>query len=352
MNNVSRPGKRKRLLDEVRESASQVRESERRARLWFYQCIECGKFESDLQQAIQRCPQCGRAVQCYQLRDVGQALREDELGMVASKRASRLIDEYFFAKFKEAQSSKKQAQSREELNKWFREQEKIAWKYYELFPRCTGRSTWVKEWLETREFEDPAFSSKKELRARLARDEVQRVLPEMMLSSLATGAPAPAKEQADMSEPVTCFPILEGLEWKEVIITFITETAVEIKARNARKKYTYAEMGFKDGRCTEKPNMAWELLRQFAEGRGEKSWEDPPEETGRTNLQKKIQLLRKALKNFFKIQEDPFHPYRRTLSAAQQAVRDTQEFYRSRTILPGKRKRRGAYRTRFEISIR
>jgi hypothetical protein len=49
MNNVSRPGKRKRLLDEVRESASQVRESERRARLWFYQCIECGKFESDLQ---------------------------------------------------------------------------------------------------------------------------------------------------------------------------------------------------------------------------------------------------------------------------------------------------------------
>jgi hypothetical protein len=157
------------------------------------------------------------------------------------------------------------------------------------------------------------------------------------------------------------FASLEGLKWQEISMTLISDTSVLVKARHVSERYTYAEMGFKDRR-TDKPIKLWiETLPVLASLCGEISWQDPLSEEKRTRLQKDISRLRKVLRGFFHIREDPFEQYRKTLSIHQQVARDTdREQYQYKVgpgggvkripVAPTQSRRPGAYKAKFTIN--
>src|SRR5262249_19532987 len=124
------------------------------------------------------------------------------------------------------------------------------------------------------------------------------------------------------------FPSPPDLGWEEVTIRFVSDTAVQIRAGDVSRDYTFAEAGFKDGRSAEKPDKLWLLLRVFARVDGELTREmlqklaenpgRPPapvkklaENIGRAPAAVKtaVKELRKRLCALVGIDDDPFHPY-------------------------------------------
>ena len=65
-------------------------------------------------------------------------------------------------------------------------------------------------------------------------------------------------------------------------------------------------MGFEDKR-NGSPNKQWMLLYLLAKNNGQISWKDY---TAKLDIKKKKQLLSKALKEYFKIDDDPFFAYK------------------------------------------
>ena len=91
---------------------------------------------------------------------------------------------------------------------------------------------------------------------------------------------------------------------------FTENEVVEISVRDETDLYTYAEMGFKDGR-TGGPDLQWVVLRDaFARRSGEILVEDVGEEGFVDKLKHKITPIRKRLRYFFGLQDDPFDSYR------------------------------------------
>jgi hypothetical protein len=86
--------------------------------------------------------------------------------------------------------------------------------------------------------------------------------------------------------------------WGEISIVFVNDKAVEIHSNGIVQNKTFDELGFSDGRRAEAQKVQWELLRQFAEGRGELA--------PYTDIAKKVSSLRGCLKKAFPtLSDDP-----------------------------------------------
>lgn len=91
--------------------------------------------------------------------------------------------------------------------------------------------------------------------------------------------------------------------WERIEISFLSDERVQIRDGSQIETRNYAEFGFADGR-NGKPDQAWLTLRALAEARGTirdgaKTGRDWPK------VEKRMQKIRKALRNHFGISADP-----------------------------------------------
>jgi len=114
-------------------------------------------------------------------------------------------------------------------------------------------------------------------------------------------------------QPIGRFPTPKGLRWEEITIIFTSNEAVRIKARQISKIYTFAELGFKDGRKGDTPDSRWRIFKEgFARHEGEISYQtDDVTQNTRDNLKAVVKDIRKRLKVFMDLDDDPFYPYRK-----------------------------------------
>lgn len=92
--------------------------------------------------------------------------------------------------------------------------------------------------------------------------------------------------------------------WDTIEISFLSDERIQIYNGTDTKPYNYAEFGFADSR-NGKPNQAWVTLRDLAEAKGiilinarrVSPW---------PKVEKRIQEIRKALRDHFGITSDPF----------------------------------------------
>ena len=136
--------------------------------------------------------------------------------------------------------------------------------------------------------------------------------------------------------------IPSNAKWEDITIKFVDGHNVDIKCKDKTNRSDYKEMGFEDSK-SRKPNKQWEFLKQLAENQGELAWEkSPPSKTSGMRkirqdfgydydedaptasknkgfsiikapdkAKKTKQLLAKTLKTYFRINEDPFFPYKK-----------------------------------------
>ncbi|MFB0563285.1 MAG: hypothetical protein ACETWM_18950 [Candidatus Lokiarchaeia archaeon] len=102
------------------------------------------------------------------------------------------------------------------------------------------------------------------------------------------------------------FPTPPNTTWDKVKIQFISECSVRIMIGSVQKTYTYEQIGFKDNRKIDSPDKQWEFLRYLAQSVGKLSWQ---EELAIPYPKKRIQEIRKRLRTFMGLEDDPFFPY-------------------------------------------
>jgi len=105
-----------------------------------------------------------------------------------------------------------------------------------------------------------------------------------------------------------------GTTWEQVHIEFLHDEVVRITAGQLTEHRSFEDMGFCDRRkYGERPDEAWSHLRTMAKLKGCIEWSDDVEdidESERTKVKKWISELRKRLREYFGIPDDPFQPYR------------------------------------------
>ncbi|MCH7687545.1 MAG: hypothetical protein IH899_12835 [Planctomycetes bacterium] len=91
-------------------------------------------------------------------------------------------------------------------------------------------------------------------------------------------------------------------------IRFLSDHKIQVNVLGRSEVFNYAEAGFENHK-TQNPNLAWILLRQFAERNGQV---DRPRDrrSDLRRMEKSVQAIRKRFKELFKIPDDPFLPYR------------------------------------------
>lgn len=104
------------------------------------------------------------------------------------------------------------------------------------------------------------------------------------------------------------FPTPEGTRWEDVTIQIVSKDSIKISVKEVHKRFNYAEIGFKDKRKGDLPDSQWEVLKDFGAQNGEISWGS---QRAQLKIQKKIQKIRKRLRNLIGIDGDPFYPYRK-----------------------------------------
>lgn len=100
-----------------------------------------------------------------------------------------------------------------------------------------------------------------------------------------------------------------GTKWSEVYIKFVSEETVIITSGNVTETKSFAEMGFADLRKVDEPDKLWLLLRFMALHDGRLGWDDNLLIDDITKRKKQVSDIRKRLRSYFGIQEDPFNPY-------------------------------------------
>jgi len=98
------------------------------------------------------------------------------------------------------------------------------------------------------------------------------------------------------------FPTPPGACWSDVKIRFLDGHTVSVSVGGVSRRYTYEEMGLGTANAR-KPTVQWDLLRAFAAGRGQLTWES--HHASRHN-QKRKERLAQRLQAFFGIDSDPF----------------------------------------------
>lgn len=102
--------------------------------------------------------------------------------------------------------------------------------------------------------------------------------------------------------PMILFPTPPDATWGDVSIKFKDGHTVSIKVGEASGTYNYTQMGMVDER-NGNPTKQWKLLESFATAHGKLGWGHP--DAARKN-QKRRETLAENLRDFFRIEGDPF----------------------------------------------
>jgi len=107
---------------------------------------------------------------------------------------------------------------------------------------------------------------------------------------------------AEQDGSVSFFPTPADATWRQVRIRLLDGHTASVVVGEVRGVFNYAQMGMAN-RKNAAPSVQWELLRIFAARGGVLTWQSP--QADRKN-QKRRELLARALKEFFRIDRDPF----------------------------------------------
>lgn len=102
------------------------------------------------------------------------------------------------------------------------------------------------------------------------------------------------------------FPTPDGTTWDEIEIELVSDNSIRVRLGEMTKCFTGLEIGFKDWRKGDLPDMQWELLKIFAQKNGEISLRTISYEPGK---HKPVQALNKKLRSFFGIDSNPINRY-------------------------------------------
>jgi hypothetical protein len=93
-------------------------------------------------------------------------------------------------------------------------------------------------------------------------------------------------------------------KWQSIEILFLSDHRIQIRVNGKNmESLNFAEFGFADGR-SQNPNRAWELLLALAKQRG--IIRDARTTGGKwPNIEKRIQEIRKVLREHFGLTDDP-----------------------------------------------
>jgi len=116
------------------------------------------------------------------------------------------------------------------------------------------------------------------------------------------------------TNPYSDFP--PDTKWEDMTFTFLSNEMVRVEAKGVTKKYLFSDLGFTDRRKGDTPDTRWATLSEFAKNNGEIGWskETKINELTRKTLKAAVRDIRKKLRAFFNIGDDPFHFYRKTNS--------------------------------------
>jgi hypothetical protein len=135
----------------------------------------------------------------------------------------------------------------------------------------------------------------------------EKVLSASTFLKLAKTGIEPATQDVKIQNKFIPFPTPSGTQWHEVKITLLDAENVSIKIKNNVVKKHYAEMGFKDNR-TSKPSKLWSCFKGLLLSNGEIT---NYQKTKKAVIEKNISDLRRMLKRYFAIKDDPI-PYKKT----------------------------------------
>jgi hypothetical protein len=117
----------------------------------------------------------------------------------------------------------------------------------------------------------------------------------------------------EMGKPVETFEakfpdaLPAGTQWGFIWLQFLDEENVMIHAGQFKRMASYADMGFADTRGNGlKPNEQWKFLLLLARKGGEIKHTDPQ---AKSSYKKQKQLLSDKLKQYFRLDFDPFDSY-------------------------------------------
>lgn len=121
------------------------------------------------------------------------------------------------------------------------------------------------------------------------------------------------KGRLDKSGISISFPTPSGAKWENLRIEFVSDTVLKISVGDVVEHKRFDEMGFCKITNKDKCTNQWVLLRILAENEGKISWQDIEKSKGiePNKVKKQISELRKKLRVYFKIQDDPFKAYRK-----------------------------------------
>jgi hypothetical protein len=148
---------------------------------------------------------------------------------------------------------------------------------------------------------DPAYRNQVESQ-RAERQHLAFVLT--FNKSLDSAGLPPETVEADRSTagPRHTFPAPPGVRWSDIQMRFTDGHTLRIRIGGATRLVTCEQLDLHDRR-TMRPNLQWDLLKTFAEGRGKLNWDD---RSASRRHQKRKEELAKALRGYFGIDDDPF----------------------------------------------
>ena len=125
------------------------------------------------------------------------------------------------------------------------------------------------------------------------------------LLSMILGGPAAARAKSPAKR---AWSLPDGTKWEDITIEIVGLDAAKIFVGDVMHAATAAEMGFEDKKKGA-PNQLWHLLIDLAEANGSLNWKTPARSRDWTTTD--FQRLRKSLKQYFSLDDVPFHPYSR-----------------------------------------
>lgn len=107
--------------------------------------------------------------------------------------------------------------------------------------------------------------------------------------------------EQESEKPQKLVDVPPGTQWEEITIKFLNGNDVVIEIRKQKINADYKAMGFVNKK-NQAPNEQWKLLQDFAKCNGKITWKDAEADP---RLQKRKELLSKALKRCFGIETEP-----------------------------------------------
>lgn len=102
------------------------------------------------------------------------------------------------------------------------------------------------------------------------------------------------------------YTLPKGIQWQNIIIKFLNDEDVETIVNRITYHTNFKEMGMVGKGKKPTPSVQWIFLKVLAMNNGEITIKDSD---ARPLYKKQKQLLSESLKQFFKIDYDPFYPY-------------------------------------------